>query len=698
MTAEVERLEAASRWRLSGAAKLDSATTGDASSPHPLVAAALLALCYYGGVYVGFAVTAAHSAVSLLWPTNAMVLAALLLSPTRIWPLLVAAVFPAHLLAEMSVDVPLAMVLCWYVSNMCEALIGAWCIRRWLGCAPRFRSFREFVIFLLCGVVLAPFLSSFLDAGFVAAVGWRYESYWTIWRTRFLSNVLATLTLVPLIVVWLQQGTKPVRRATLKGLAEASVLFVGLACSCALVFLQDHADPQGVMLLYLPLPFLIWAAMRLDMSGVSAAIAIVAAFAITGVLQERGPFAVGDVETNAQSVQVFLIIAATSLMLQSVSLAELRQARHAAVRQGERLQLALSAARMGTWDWDVGSDRISWSTTAADDDEPRQQSPVAEVLNSIHPDDRSRVSDGVAQAIADKSHVDVEFRWVDSALTRWIVAKGKLDSQGSVQRILGVHMDVTERKTQDLELHAQRDQLAHLSRVAVLGELSGALAHELNQPLTAIMTNAQAAYRELKARHCDMSVVAEILADIIAEDKRAGEVIRRLRALFRKDAVEMREMSMNECVRDVLALGHSDLIARRVKLDLHLAINLCPARVDRVQMQQVLLNLILNACDAMRDSEPGDRRLRIATRNTNEDSIVIEVTDRGSGIVDVDSIFQPFFTTKDHGLGLGLPICQTIVRAHQGRLWATNNPDRGATFHVALPVSGCQPPVHELHS
>jgi two-component system, LuxR family, sensor kinase FixL len=655
-----------------------------------VVTAVVLAVSYYAGAKAGFALTPESYPVSMLWPPNALVLAALLLSPPSSWAFLIATVFPAHLVAELAGDVPLSMVCCWYVSNVSEALIGAVGIRRYLGGAPSFVSFRDFVVFLTWGVLVAPFVSSFLDAAFVAAVGWHYVDYWTVWRTRLFSNTLATLTLVPLILIWLQRGFAPLRQATRAEYVEACVLLLGLCITSIGVFLQQHATEQNAVLLYVPLPFLIWAAVRQGVGGVSFCVALVALFAISGVVLGRGPFRSSSPADNALALQVFLIIATISLMLLAISLSELRHARVAALRQGERLQLALAAARMGTWDWDVGSDRIVWSVAKAGtaDTQARSRSlSMAELLDVVHADDRVRVAGAISQALEGAQPLDVEFRFRSDAGERWISSHGKLDAQGNVQRMLGVHMDTTERKSEELQMRMQRDQLAHLSRVAMLGELSGALAHELNQPLTAIMTNAQAAHRALKRGVFDREEIAEMLADIIAEDKRAGEVIRRLRALFVRGTIDMRRVSVNECIRDVLALEHSDLIARNVAVDVKLAPHLPAVMADRVQLQQVLLNLIVNACDAMLKNKPGDRLLQISSALNQDGDVEIAVCDRGCGVEDTQKIFEPFFSTKEHGLGLGLAICQTIITTHQGRLWASNNSMRGATLHVALPVA-----------
>lgn len=673
-------------------ATADSTDAVDRERPHtPLaVSALLLAVSYFLGVHAGFALTSEHAAVALLWPPNALLLAALLLSPKRTWPVLVAATLPAHVLAEMSVEVPLSMMLCWFVSNVAEALIGAFAIRGYLGRPPQFDRFRDLVVFLIGAPLLGTFVSSFLDAGFVAAIGWRYTDFWTVWQTRLLSNVLATLTLVPLIVNLAQTGGRLTRQHGARDIVETAVLLIGLWSTCALVFWKIDPEPNDLTRLYLPLPFLIWAAMRLSVSGVSLCLASVAAFAISGVLQGRGPFATGDAHTDVVELQVFLIIASVSMLLQCVSLSELRNARHVAVQRGERLQLALGAARMGIWNWEAGSPRLTWSNPAYDLDgqELQSETTLARMLERIHPDDRAKVNAAFAAVSNGAEQLEVEFRWLNSGdaadAPGWAAAIGKVGQDDDERRILGVHMNVSERKQQELQMREQREQLSHLSRVAMLGELSGALAHELSQPLTAIQANAQAARHRLSAG--SVSEIREILDDIVTDNKRAVEVIRRLRALFARGTRDEASVDINECVRDVLALGNSDLLARKVTAEMQLATDLPNIWADRIQIQQVLLNLVLNACDAMDENSPGDRYLRISTQLTGEGEVGIEVYDRGAGIGNVEQIFEPFFTTKHHGLGLGLAICHTIVSAHRGRLWATNNPDRGATMHIALPV------------
>jgi two-component system sensor kinase FixL len=247
--------------------------------------------------------------------------------------------------------------------------------------------------------------------------------------------------------------------------------------------------------------------------------------------------------------------------------------------------------------------------------------------------------------------------------------------------------DITERRDLERATARQRDELAHLSRVAMLGELSGSLAHELNQPLTAILSNAQAAQRFLAQSPPRLDGLTEILSDIVKSDHRAGAVIQRIRSLLRKESAQRNSLDVNDIVEETLRLMRSDLLNRHVEVRADLGEGLPAVSGDRNQLQQVLLNFMMNGCDAM-DGRDGDGRLLLRTRRTAEGNVEISVADCGAGIplADLERIFEPFVTTKSHGMGLGLTICRSIVDAHGGRLWATNNSDGGATLHCELPA------------
>jgi len=361
----------------------------------------------------------------------------------------------------------------------------------------------------------------------------------------------------------------------------------------------------------------------------------------------------------------------------------------------ERLSLAIKAASIEIWVRDVERDEF-WASPETHalrgygDSEPVT---FARFLSSVHTDDRERVRAAHEASLAGKREYEIEYRFLSPGGGRWVSSRGVVerDAAGNAVRVRGASLDITARKTAEAELLQQRNALAHLSRVTMVGELSGSLAHELNQPLTAILSNAQAAQRHLAGPAPDLVEVQEILKDIVAEDKRAGEVIRRLRVLLRKGEVNLQPLDLSEIVEDVLKIMRSDLVNQGVAVTIDAAAGLPAVAGDRVQLQQVLLNLVLNACDAMAGgAAAGEHRLAVRVGRDEAGGVRVSVADRGPGMTPegLARVFEPFFTTKPHGLGLGLAVCRTIIEAHGGRIWAENNPEApGATFHFSIPVA-----------
>jgi two-component system sensor kinase FixL len=222
-----------------------------------------------------------------------------------------------------------------------------------------------------------------------------------------------------------------------------------------------------------------------------------------------------------------------------------------------------------------------------------------------------------------------------------------------------------------------------------MGELAASLAHELNQPLTAILSNAQAAERFLASDRVDLDEVREILRDVVEDDKRASEVIRRLRALVRKEPPTLAPLDLGSVIGDVVRFVHSDAVRRDGRVSVAVALGLPSVQGDRIELQQVLLNLLVNAFDAMKDCPTREREVSVRAALDGGGMVKVAVHDRGTGVGagDLDRIFEPFHTTKRDGLGMGLSISRNIIAAHGGRLWAENNPDRGATFCFTVPVA-----------
>jgi PAS domain S-box-containing protein len=359
----------------------------------------------------------------------------------------------------------------------------------------------------------------------------------------------------------------------------------------------------------------------------------------------------------------------------------------------ERMQFTAAAVNVGLWQFDLEANEL-WATEhcralfGLPDDVPLTHDMFIE---AVHPDDRAIAVAALEEASRPgrSAFTDVrvpqpgdQMRWVR------VRAHSHRDEGGNPNHVNGIFVDITEQKAAEAEAVLQRQEVAHLMRVSVLGQLSGAIAHEVNQPLTAILSNAQAALHLLAQESPDLVEVRSALQDIVEEDNRAGKVVHRLRGLLKKNEKKSEPVDVNDLVRSTVALLHSELIGRGINVEVDLASTL-PATVgDPVQLQQVLLNLLMNAMDAMATTPAAQRLVMLSTRPTEAMSVEILVKDHGPGIRSTEQgrLFEPFYTTKPHGLGLGLTICSTIVEAHGGTLTLANDEAGGVLAALSLPV------------
>lgn len=378
-------------------------------------------------------------------------------------------------------------------------------------------------------------------------------------------------------------------------------------------------------------------------------------------------------------------------LIRSVRLASELDAKTAAL-QGSELKLALAAeaAHAGLWSVERGTGRL-WATAQALSmfglGEGRAHH-VREVLEHVHADDRERVREFIESPVTGPRAGAVEYRMVlPSGEARWHGARGAvLAGPDGAPTLMGATIDITERKRAEEETARQRMELEHLSRVATLSEMSGALAHELNQPLAIIMSNAEAAQLMLQRPDPDLDEIRAILGDILDADTRAGEVIRKLRGLLKRGAPQRQPLSLNGLVRAVMQFLRADLLRRGVEVELRLDEAAGQVSADPVPIEQVLINVINNACDAMARNAPGDRRVTI-TSDREGTFARVRIADAGSGLpADPERVFEAFYTTKGDGLGMGLAISRSIVTAHGGRLTAEPNGARGTVFTLSLPL------------
>ena len=369
---------------------------------------------------------------------------------------------------------------------------------------------------------------------------------------------------------------------------------------------------------------------------------------------------------------------------------ERKQAEDALRRSDAYLAEAQKLSLTGSFGWKVSSGEIFWSEESFRIfGYDRTTRPSLElVIQRTHPTDIVRVRQLIEQASRDKKDWELEHRLLmpdGSVKSVNVVARAVRDGSGSVE-FLGAIRDVSAAKQAEQELREAQAELAHITRVTTLGELTASIAHEVNQPIAAVVTNAAAGLGWLKAEPPNLDEVRATLGHIAKDAQRAGDVMHRIRALARKAPLRMAQFDVNEAVLDVIALTRTELVRHGVSLQTQLATGLPLIEGDRIQLQQVILNLILNAVEAMGGIDNGVREVRISTGREASNAVLVTVRDFGPGLdpQSVDHLFKAFYTTKPGGLGMGLAICRSIIQAHGGRLWATANEPRGAVFQFTL--------------
>jgi PAS domain S-box-containing protein len=655
-------------------------------------------VCYYAATLIAWTLTFPDSKVSLFFPPHAVLLCILLLVPTRHWWAYVLAAGSAHFLAAQQAHWPPLYALTAEAFDAVKCVLAAAGIR-WLIKSPlKAITLRDAVLFVLIAVVLVPFGTALWGASFTVAYGFG-TSYWIEWRNLGISNAVTAVVLVPAFLLGAHQLF--VRRP--RALFPRRVLEAALvgACTVALgifVFDRTPAGPStSPALLYAPIPLLIWAALRFGLGGISVSMLIVTFLAIWGTMRGHGPFLAQAPAENATALQLFLLVTATPLMLLAVVIEEERRSKEALRESTNLMGLAAEAGNLAMWVWDVSGNDV-WMTERGRTLfglEPDAPLDFAATSDRVHPEDRAARQGAIEQALRTRGEYEVEYR-VQRAdgMARWVHGRGRCvgPDDGTGPKLFGVSMDVTARKQAEASAAEKRAELEHVARVATLGELTTTLTHELRQPLAAILTNAYAGAYLLDAPEPDLQKVRRTLADIREVTERAGEVVGGLRAMFKRDgtAAACTSVDLNNVIRIVERIAHGDANLHKVTVHLDLASDLPAVNGDSVQLQQVILNLMLNAFSAMSGTGPDDaRRLVVRTKSIDESKVLIEVQDSGTGIAadKLESIFHPFITGRPEGLGIGLSICRSIIERHGGKISAANNPDRGATFAITLPVA-----------
>ena len=402
---------------------------------------------------------------------------------------------------------------------------------------------------------------------------------------------------------------------------------------------------------------------------------------------------------NEYSIWQFMLAAATMaggilLAILLIVLTFGRYRKEAATEVASKEAYLAEAQRLshtGSFGWSAASGFVWSDETFRIFELDRATAPTVEaVIQRTHPEDRERVQRFIERASRDGGDWDVEHRLLlpDGAVTSLHVVVHAVRDEAGVLSFVGAVMDVTAAKRAEEAVQAAQAELAHVARMTTLGELTAWIAHEVNQPLAGIVTNGTACLQWLGQKSPALDEARSSVEDMISDAQRAGDVILEIRALSRKTAPKRAPLDINDLIQGVVRLVARDAQAHGASVRLNLAPALPAVVGDRVQLQQVVINLVINAIQAMASVTAGPRELSIRSRRNEAGHVLIEVADSGHGIGsnNADQLFKAFFTTKPAGMGMGLSICRSIIEAHGGNVWATENTPSGAVFHFTLPA------------
>ena len=648
-------------------------------------------LVFLAAYYVAYGYSRAfsHAIPSPFWFADSILLCALLLNrPARWWLFLVAALPIRLFQSDFSDNFPLWWGVSAYTIDVLKAITAAYVLRRVLRDPLHLDTLQRFGIFCILAVVLIPALFALVAAGIrTTTLG---SDFWTTWRQWVLGDAVAQFIFTPAILYLFDKGRSHFQALTFMRRIEGAAVLGGLIVVACIA--GTASDTSGMLTqprFYAPIFFLLWAAIRFGMFGASIALSlwalIFAFFAAAGT----GPFAGQAPNTTAILLQSYLLPRSLTVYFVALSLEQLTRANEYLQQSEQRFRNMANAAPALVWT--SGRDKLcdffneGWLAFTG---RTLESELGAGWADGVHPEDLEQCLKGYNSAFDARQPFKIEYRLRrHDGEYRWILNRGvpRYDADGEFAGFFGFAVDIQERRDAEELSHS----MAHVQRLAAVGEMSAAMAHELAQPLSAAVFDVATAKKLLNASSPSLPDLRAILEEIDQSLVRVTEVFHSTRKFLSRRAIRMAPIDVYSLVSDLLVLLATAAARRSVQITTNLQSGLPRIRGDRTQIQQVLLNLAINGMEAMENTAADARQLSINCRKTERGFVEFEVADRGCGIPaeKLPSAFAPFFTTKEHGLGLGLSIAHSIVGNHQGRIWAENNPGGGATFHFTIPVA-----------
>lgn len=653
-----------------------------------------VAAMYFAVAEVGMFFMLPQANIALVWPATGLALALVYLMGYR-YALGVALGTLAY---NLYIDGGPSNALGLAAGIAGASLLGAWLLRRAPNFSSRLERVRDVLLFIALAVVAVSIVSSLFSAGFAVLEGkGAWGSFGSLWWVCWVAEMVGVLMLTPVLLTWCG---KPFPRWSADRWLEAGALTALVALNAWVVYADQLPSGYAMArpLAYTVYPLMIWGALRFENRVVATLLLLNACIAVYYTAQGMGPFAMSSLREDMLSLDANLALLSFTVLVLTALMTE----RHKAdlqLRESEnkyRLIVENQTEVVVKTDRDG---RIIFASPSTGD--YFGQTAAALIgLDLIHWWRRQGVElsgdNAWASVLEPNRVIHVEHELDTAAGRRWIAwnARAAIDPDGGVSAVIAVGRDVTDRHRAEQEARQHLQELAHFGRISDMGQMSAGLAHELNQPLTAIMTFSQAAQRLLKSRLQDDDL-DNALTRVVANAERAGNIIRQMRAFVRKDAPERSSADINRLVIEVLdLLGHSAR-QQRVALITNLGDHLPEVRVAEVQIHQVLVNLIRNAVEAIAEAGCTTREVLIRTRRV-EAGVEVVVSDSGPGLPEdvMDELFEPFVSNKSAGMGLGLSISHSIIEAHDGRLSVGPSARGGAEFRFVLPSVNQETQAH----